>query len=1084
MSDVVDARGNVDLIVDALLEVPELSDSGAREALAGELRSVLHRPFDSPRPPDSRDDLVSLTKSCMAYSGGLRTLAALLRRRYPGEASSRVAVLVDDLVGASVLSPADRESLSVHLTAIGIVQVADALGELVGADELRSLQSWKDIPAAIRVMERLPLPGDGISQLLKFTSRLASVVGEPRSVELRQWINMVAGGLGADVTTLAVLGAKGEHGDAGRRQSHVPSDERTATLTGENQPPHIGVIWGGGVPIRNRNFIGRVALLNRLSEALRSSSKASVLPQTLQGMGGVGKTQLVVEYVYRNIDEYDLVWWIPAEHTSSVLTSLSQLAERLGLTTTVEDPQQTARTVLDALSSSDLAWLLVYDNADDLGSLDQFIPSTGGHVVLTSRNQEWATVGQAIEVDVFERHESVELLQRRTQDDNTGNFRITIGEADELADKLGDLPLALEQAAAWHLATAMPINEYLTLLDTHIKDLLSEGKPPGYPVTVAAFVNLAIQELRSTAPATAQLFELFAYLGGQPIAVSLLRDGKNADVSEPLREMLGAAIPVNRAIRTLSRYGLAKVDPTQRIQVHRLVQRVLRDSLPTDLAAQAMKNVQVILAAANPGDPDEQGELHRQRELGPHIEPADLIHAESMAARQTVLDHTRYLYLVGDYENSRRLALQAAEAWEQDMSSTRLGPDGDLTLVARARAANAMRTLGDSGPAALLARDTYDRLRRNPDLGPQHEITLITGNQIGHDLRIQGRYQEALDFDQELLALHREVFGPTEVYTLRAQSNLAVDQRMVGNFAEALRLDRDVAAHWETVGAGDHRALSAYINMARSYYGMGAYQAGLDVLERWRSPLLELVGPRHSQVLLAGRTHAILLRKAGRLSEAAEIIQENQERVHNRFGLVHEFSVAINVSYANVLRELGELDEAMRQLADTLPLYEENFGSSHPLTLVALVNQAILFRACQQPDRARELDQHCYRELTRVLAPDHPYTVCAGASLATDYALAGEHEAAAELSRQMLELSTHLAGHGHEARGGARHPYALMRAINLAHDLRAIGDQQGSDALFAESIAGLREALGEDHPQITAIEQGQRTEGDIESTPT
>jgi tetratricopeptide (TPR) repeat protein len=799
-------------------------------------------------------------------------------------------------------------------------------------------------------------------------------------------------------------------------------------------------------------------------------------------MGGVGKTQLVIEYVYRHLDEYDLVWWIPAEQTASVLTSLTQLAERLGLPTT-EDRQQTARTVLDALAGANLAWLLVYDNADAPGTLDQFVPSTGGHVILTTRNHEWARIGRAIEVDVFDRPESIELLQRRSLDDRSG-LRISTAEADELADKLGDLPLALEQAAAWYLATAMPVSEYLELLDSHIRDLLSEGKPANYPLTVAALVTVALQQLREAAPATAQLFELFAYLGGEPVAISLLRSGKDADISEPLRGTLAASIPLSRIVRDLSRYGLAKVDAAQRVQVHRLVQRVLRDSLTQEQARLTLRNARNLLAAANPGDPDEQGELDRQREMGPHLDTADMIHAEDANGRQTILDHARYLYVVGDYENSRQLAQRAAVEWAKDTTQTDLGPDGEKTLLAQAQIANATRVLGDSALAAQLVRDAYDRMRRSPAIGPRHEFTLITGTQIGADLRIAGRYREALEFDRESVARHREIFGPGDTYTLRAQANLAVDLRMIGNFTEAFRLDQEIAEHWEDVGGTDPRALSAYINMARSYYGMGAYAAGLEVVERWLPELQDRLIPGHSRVLLGGRTHAILLRKAGRLGEAAEVMRENHERVDKRFGSPHEFAVAATVSYANVLRELGELDEADRFLADALDRYKTYFGPRHPLTLVAEVNAAIVARARGELAQARAIDERCFAELAEVLAPDHPYTLCAGNSLATDHALAGEHEDALALSTRVLQISRGLEIGGYDERNGADHPYVLMRAINLSHDMRATGALEQAAALFDESLAGLRQALGSGHPDVLAVEAGRRTEGDIESPPT
>ncbi len=1086
MSDLLLDRDQLDHLLEALLQVPGLDDPDIRDARVEDLTRALRRPLDATRFTDSRHDLSSIITACASCSGGLRTFAQVVYSHHRGESSSRAVALAESLSEAALLSTPDREALHNHLAGIPVGQIADAVSELVDAADLRSLQAWRDIPAAIRMLERLPIPDDGVPQLVTFADRLAHVVSGAEAANLRQWIDMVAGGLGVDATALAELRAVSARRAAVGRASGAPAQRGGSS--GEDQPPRSrraeesALIWGG-VPIRNRNFTGRVALLARLGDALRTSSTASVLPPTLHGLGGVGKTQLVIEYVYRHMNEYDLVWWIPAEQTSTVLASLTQLAERLGLPIT-EDLQQTARTALDTLATGENAWLLVYDNADDPAMLDQLVPTTGGHVVITTRNQEWSTVGRAIEVDIFERSESIELLQRRTVDDR-GALRISTADADRLADKLGDLPLALEQAAAWYLATAMPVNEYIDLLDSHIKDLLSEGKPSNYPLTVAAFVTLAIDQLRATAPATAQLFELFAYLGGEPVAVSLLRRGKDADVSEPLRSLLGASIPMNRTVRDLNRFGLAKVDAAQRMQVHRLVQRVLRDSLNDELARATLHNAQNLLAAADPGDPDEHpAELSRQREMGPHVGPANMIHADNMAARQAVLNYARFLYITGDYENSRRLAEEAVRAWTPDTSHPRLGPDGELTLIARAQIANATRTLGNSAVAAEITRDVFERLRRNPDIGERHEFTLITGNQIGADLRIAGQYREALDFDITSVALHREVFGPEDTYTLRAQANLAVDHRMIGNFAEAFALDQDIANHWEDVGGTDPRALAAYINLARNCYGIGAYRTGLEILERWRPVLQNMLGPNHSQVLLAGRTYAITLRKAGQLAEAAEVMQENRERVRIRFGANHEFAVAATVSHASILRELGQLDDALALIEDAIARYDANFGARHPLTLVARVNEAILQRTRNDVTAARALDEQSHADLTEVLGADHPYALCAGASLATDYSRSGDHDAALALSTEVLERTRNIAGGGHEARGGAEHPYLLMRAINQSHDLRATGAIEEADALFDESLAGLRDALGANHPDVVAIEQGARTEGDIEPPPT
>ncbi len=1077
MSDAQFDRSRLDGLIDILLQVPELSERVARDAVVNDLHTALGRPFEPSRADDVRTDLASITETCAAYSGGPRTLARLVRRRYPGDKAGHAAEVADDVAGPDLLSSQDRVDLREIMSRISIMEIAGAVPALGDVPHLQSIGVWADLSTAIRAMERLPRPPGGLPPLLAFITRLAEIEADrPDANRLRDWLATV---------TPALVGDMADQ-PSRARAAHYPSSLVVDQLR-SRRPNQPGLIWGN-VPGRNPHFTGRAALLNGLVDELRKGNTTSVLPHALQGLGGVGKTQLVVEYVYLHLDEYDLVWWIPAEQTATVLTSLGQLAERLGLAAD-EESQEVARTVLTHLAETDLEWLLVYDNADDPHELRPLMPSTGGHVIVTTRNQAWSSEGRALEVDVFERHESVSLLMKRTREERTEG--ITRPEAEELAERLGDLPLALEQAAAWYLATRMPVREYIDLLDDHIKDLLNEGKPASYPLSIPAFVAVALTELRNitirdmpdSTGVAAQLFALFAYLGGEPISLSLFRAGSRADISEPLRTVLSASIPTNRAVRLLSQYGLAKVDAQQRVQVHRLVQAVLRDTLTDEQKAQTLRDVRNLLGAASPGDPDEEGVTERHAQIGPHIEPADMIHGELHAVRQAVLDHSRYLFIVGDYENCRYLARLAADAWEVS-----LGPESEQTLQAWAQWANASRTLGDSKSAAEVMRRTYERQQRS--LGAMHELTLINGNQVGVDLRIAGRYNEALAFDAENVARHIEVFQRGHTYTLRAQANLAVDHRMIGQFADALELERQIAEHWENVGAVDLRALKVYVNVARSYYGMGAYRVGMTWLERWRPELVARSGPTYAHSLLASRTYAVTLRKLGEPRRALEAMKETYERTLSRFKIHHEFTVAAAVSYANALRETGDLDQALTFVQTAVQRYETDFGHLHPLTLVARVNAGIIHRARGDHATARRLDESCFPALSRALSPRHPYTLCAGTSLATDLAEAGEHREALELSQRLVALDAE-ADRGDLAElGGVEHPYRLMRAVNLSHDLRTNGEAEAADELFTRSLAGLRTALRDpdmpnrpDHPDVVDAERGKRFECDIEPPP-
>jgi tetratricopeptide (TPR) repeat protein len=1068
MSDENLVRNGLDDLVGVMLDISGLEERPARDFLLSDARKALRRPLDPARSDDPRADLAMLVEAIARYSGGLSTLARIVRLRHEGPAVDRFAQQVDDFVGPHLLSSTDRVAIEDVLAEIPIMSIAGAMDALGNVPALRSLQAWQDLSGAIRAMERLPR-GGGQPPLLRFVARLTELADVTDAARLREWLTLVGPGFSDDPR-------------GGPRRVSLPRGEQLR----RHRVGESGLIWGN-VPGRNRHFTGRKELLDQLVKAVRQDTTTSVLPRALQGLGGVGKTQLVIEFVYRHLDEYDLVWWVPAEQTATVLTSLAELAKRLGLPAD-EDSQEIARTVLATLAESDLEWLLVYDNADKPETLRPLMPSTGGHVVVTTRNQDWSGEGPSLEVDVFTRQESIAMLTNRTREG--AEEGITAAEAHELAGRLGDLPLALEQAAAWYLATRMPVTEYISLLDSHTKELLNEGKPANYPLSIPAFVSVALSELESLpiedVPASrgvaAQMFGLFAYLGGEPVPVSLFRAGSRAEIAEPLRTVLSSSIWTNRTVRLLSQYGLAKVDAKQRIQVHRLVQLVLRDTLTEQQRAETLSNVRNMLGAANPGDPDEEGVNPLHAEIGPHIEPADMIHGDSYAVRQAVLDHSRYLFIIGDYENCRYLAGLAATVWREGTSDPTLGSDGEQTLQAQAQLANATRTLGDSKTAAEIMEDTYARQQRS--LGPMHELTLINGNQIGQDLRIAGRYQEALTFDADNVSKHLQKFQAGHTYTLRVQANLAVDHRMIGQFSNALDLDRGIAEHWENAGAVDLRALKVYMNVARSYFGMGAYRVALEWLDRWRPMLQDRSSPSHGHVLLAGRTYAVTLRKLGRLLDAREVMRDNYERTLKRFGPNHEFSVAATASFGNLLRETGDLDAALDLIMKAVTRYRSDFGESHPLTLVTQVNEAIVRRARNEFTEARQLNNKVFLALTRVLTAEHPYTLSAGTSLATDLSRVGEHEKALELSRRVAAAAETALRGGDTERDGAAHPFRLVTAFNMAHDLRAIGDAAGAEQLAEAALTGLRTVLGNSHPDVEAAADGARLDYDIEPPPT
>ena len=1080
-------------LLDALLGVRSLQDTEVRNRCVAEVEARLGRPLQVPRYAEAQHDLWSLLGGALTRSGALRTLVRVVYDLHGEDPAVRqVERVVEELDRNALVAPADRDALHRLLAPIDpgdLTTAAAAAGRRAGTVAAAA----SDVAELVRRLEAASF-GGGDPVLLAFVDRLAHLVGGDTALELHRWIDLVAGGLGLSQATVRGLCIASRHALAGEPEPPQPAatavegpagdagptrSESWPARTSPILPPRVDVgnepevaehrsIWGG-VPIRNPDFTGREAMLADLDAALVIKSQVSVLPQTLHGLGGVGKTQLAVEYVYRYVDRYDLVWWIPAEQPTLVLSSLARLGTRLDVPES-DDLQQTAATVLDTLAATPLRWLLVYDNADRPEELARFVPAAGGHVIITSRNQEWNRIGDAVEVDVFERPESIELIRKR-------GARISRDDADRLADKLGDLPLALEQAATWQSATGMPVSEYLQLFDEHVRELLSEGKPASYPTTIAAFLGLAVERLWEYAPAAAQLFEMFAYLGAEPVSAAMLRAGREAPLSEPLRGTLREPIKMNRAIRELRRVGLARIDPNgQLIQVHRLMQLVLRDGLDEEPRDRSRANVQRLLAYANPGDPDEQQAWAMHAEIGPHILPAGLIAADFPEARQVAIDQMRYLYLVGDYEHSRQLAESALPAW-REAGGEGVGPEGGFTLLATRHLANAMRSLGESQRARELTQEAYDGLRRSPQFGEDHEYTLVTANSVALDLRILGDYQAALEVDLENLRRHRRVFGEDDLYTLRVRRNVAVNLRMLGDLDQAYEIDTDLVRQWSrTLGPSQYQTLQCQANVARDLLAMGRHQEALDIVNRVVPGLREEFGPRHCDVLLTSRSQAIAMLRLGNFAQAAAHARDTYNGTRGRLGPNHEHTLAAAMTLANALRAVGETAEARELAADAVGRYRHDFGPTHPFTLAAEVNLALLLRGIGEIDESRELDERADRGFRQIFGPDHTYTLRTASNLSNDLALSGDPAGARELSeRTYAELVR---------QRGEDHPHTLACAGNVAFDRMATGDAESGRLLLEQTLAMMARVLGPDHPDTVDRARGRRAECDLEPSPT
>jgi NB-ARC domain len=329
------------------------------------------------------------------------------------------------------------------------------------------------------------------------------------------------------------------------------------------------------LPPRNLVFTGRDELLTALHERLTGGTPTAVTqPQALHGLGGVGKTQLALEYAHRHGGDYDLVWWVGAEQPAAIPGQLVALAHRLGLPEQA-DQAETIGVLFDQMRQRE-RWLLIFDNAEQPHDLRPYWPSSSGHVLVTSRNPSWGGLAATVQVDVLRRPEAVAFLHRRTT--TTADPQ----EAAALAKALGDLPLALEQAAAYLDETSTSAADYLDLLRDRSLELFALGQPATSEQTIATTWTVSLDRIRAQVPAAQDLLALCAFLASDDLPRSLLAE--HADLlPEPLATAVRDRVELQLALGALRRYSLATVT-TEALSVHRLVQAVTRHTLDVEQA--------------------------------------------------------------------------------------------------------------------------------------------------------------------------------------------------------------------------------------------------------------------------------------------------------------------------------------------------------------------------------------------------------------------------------------------------------------------------------------------------------------------
>lgn len=670
-----------------------------------------------------------------------------------------------------------------------------------------------------------------------------------------------------------------------RQAGHpVIRPRRPAVGAGSGAARSLPRVWS--VPARNPGFVGREDLMRRLRERLASGSRTVV--QALHGWGGVGKTQLAIEYAHQFASEYDLVWWIDSQRPELIGDQVTSLAVAAGIVPTDTATPEAATRLKDHLRTRS-RWLLTFDNAEQPEHIREWLPGGDGHVVITSRHRAWHGLAAAVEIDVFTRAESVEVLR-----DQAG---LDEADADALAHALGDLPLAVAQAAGYLVSTGVTARRYRTMLAEHAARVLRHGTPTDYPASFAASTAISLQRLADTDPLALAMVRVCSLLAPEPLPVDWFLNAPPDQRPAALRAV--DATDLYAAAGTLGSLGLAR--PTSDgLLLHRLTQAVIADSLTDAERADAIAEARSLVVATKPAETDDPRHWPTWQALLAHILALDPAAADDGDLRRAGKDAIWYQARRGDYRSGRKLAEWLNTAWR-----SRLGADHPDTLSSANALGSMLRALGDYAAAFKVHQRTFETRRRV--LGEEHIATLQSANNLAVSLRALGDIGAARDIHERTLATRRRVLGDDHPDTLRSANNLAFVLGMVGEHAAARALhERTLDSRRRTLGNEHPDTLRSASNLASVLRMLGKHAAARELHEQTLATRRRTLGDDHPDTLNSADHLGEALYATGDYSGARELHEQTLATRRRIFGDDHPATLTSANHLADTLRALDD----------------------------------------------------------------------------------------------------------------------------------------------------------------------------------
>lgn len=797
---------------------------------------------------------------------------------------------------------------------------------------------------------------------------------------------------------------------------------------------------------RNPHFAGRDELLKRLFSKLSSVSPKQYNHRVaLYGLGGVGKTQTAIEFIYRHEKSYNDVFWVNSASEEALLSDFQEIAKSAGCLKLDEGgkPTDVAKSVLSWLEQQE-GWLLVFDNLDNVATANGYLPKTtsGSHVLITTRASNAISIpAQGLEVDVLEPNEACELFFDRAQLDRTGgkSGQNLKAEAAKIVTELGFLPLAIEQAAAFVREASKDVFAFLPTYKTRNSYLL-QRIPDGnwdYSHTVATTWQLEFDIVAQKEPLAVKLLKLFAFLNPDLILIDFLEKGASG-LEDDLRHLFQDPLRTQEALCVLERYSLIK-RRNDGITIHRLVQAVIAAAMGE---VQSDKYQEMVVDMCLATFPDVSRRTER-RELCRRFQGqviAALLKASVVRSKWGEVSRRVgcFLDLEGKWKQAEGFHLKAVDVF----SETR-GVEHPDTLESRIKLSVTYRKQRKWMDAAEQQEKIVEIATRVH--GRRHNLTLRSMQALAETYQGQGRLKDALGIQEKLLVARSGHGGSEKVEdeadeeTLQFMASLVVTYRRLGRVEEAAKLGKlTLNLRIDMLGDEHPDTLWSMSNLAVVYRNQRNWEKSLELEERVLNLRLKVLGKEHPDTTWAMANLAVTYRTLGKVKQAIEFAEKSLEVKRKIFENGSSAVLWGKTILARCYRDDGRFGEAVALDEEVLDLRSRIIGAEHPDTLLSMKNLAAGFHGQGRLTEAHELNEKVLALRTRILGDEHPATLFSISDLASVYTSLERYEEATKLYEKVLEVRTRV--------NGAQHPSTL----STIHDLAALSAKLTTPAPVAK----------------------------------